>query len=80
MAQCEPHHRADEMESLRLSMPEGRLQRTREQYRECPDSPNGEHVWARRRDGRRCAYCDKLEFGVDREGYRFDDPERPIRT
>jgi hypothetical protein len=23
----------------------------------------GYHVWARRRDGRWCAYCEKIEFG-----------------
>ena len=43
-------------------MPERRLQRTRAQYQECPTAPNGLHVWARRRDGRICAYCDKREY------------------
>ena len=35
------------------------------QDEECPSSPDGHHVWARRRDGKRCAYCDKRKFGQD---------------
>lgn len=29
----------------------------------CKDAPDGRHHWARRRDGRICAYCERREFG-----------------
>ena len=28
-------------------------------------SENCEHLWVRRRDGKRCAYCDQIYFGDD---------------
>jgi hypothetical protein len=29
----------------------------------CPATPTGEHWWARRRDGRWCTFCSRIEFG-----------------
>ena len=30
---------------------------------ECPNSPDKEHVWVRRRDGKECIECGQRQFG-----------------
>ena len=43
----------------------GKLDYAREQKIpiECPDSLDEKHVWARRRDGKICIYCECRQFG-----------------
>jgi hypothetical protein len=39
----------------------------------CPKTSTGRHVWARRRDGRQCAFCAQVEHGDEHGVFPEDD-------